>query len=448
MEKTLTRQLKIYCPQHQTTFEVAESPKIVCEIREHSLSNDFPNAEFWEYCCDCQTFFPADLEVGGQAKTACTNCERLTVNRFICGSCKIVSFDSGEDTKGKIFTVSTDPKTIEPACPGCSTVFSEVKLLLHKCEETNAVFLTSRQTCPFCKKISLLLAEKTTESELSSLKCPNCKESVTADIFFCGECGFQLNQDVIIAERGTAVAKTRLLGSICPTCGTANKSDSVFCGKCGQALKANKPEPEPESAITRTLPQTAPDGVISNNDGVLFNGQVLGFDDTVGNVKPIIPVKASGAIGCLTVIGVIFGGIILLVIIQAIVTTNKLPSANTNSNQKSNSNKATNSGAANSNLSTSFSTDYTGTIGKNNLSISMSLTRNGNNLNGTASTGKTDTLFGTIDNNGNFTLTGYENGGNIKSGIYKGKIYNDGSISGTWTNPQGGQSSSFSLSEE
>ena len=43
------RNLKIFCPQHQAVFEVEENSKIVCEIREHALSNNFPNEEFWEY---------------------------------------------------------------------------------------------------------------------------------------------------------------------------------------------------------------------------------------------------------------------------------------------------------------------------------------------------------------------------------------------------------------
>ena len=141
MEETLTRQIKVFCPQHQSVFEVADAPKIVCEIREHSLSNDFPNAEFWEYCCDCQIFSPSDLEVGGKAKTACPQCERPTISRFVCGNCKTISFDSGEDTKGKVFQLDLNAKTIEPSCAGCLKDFASADLKLHKCDEAQAIYL-------------------------------------------------------------------------------------------------------------------------------------------------------------------------------------------------------------------------------------------------------------------------------------------------------------------
>jgi len=152
MDKVLTRQLKVYCPQHQAVFEVAESPKIVCEIKEHALSNNFPNEEFWEYCCDCQTFFPSQLASGGKAKTACPQCERPTLSRFLCNLCNVLTFDSGENTRDKRFYLSLDTFAIVPACPGCLTDFTARKLHLHKCAEIRAVLETPRAICPFCKK--------------------------------------------------------------------------------------------------------------------------------------------------------------------------------------------------------------------------------------------------------------------------------------------------------
>lgn len=150
-EEILTRQLKIYCPTHQATFEITESPKIVCEIREHALSNDFPKSEFWEYCCDCQTFSLSDLEVGGKAKAACPQCERTTLRRFLCDECKIVAYDSNEETKGKIFNVKAQ-NGIEPSCSGCQKSFVGVKIYSHNCTDIEAVLLTARETCPFCKR--------------------------------------------------------------------------------------------------------------------------------------------------------------------------------------------------------------------------------------------------------------------------------------------------------
>ena len=105
-----------------------------------------------------------------------------------------------------------------------------------------------------------------------------------------------------------------------------------------------------------------------------------------------------------------------------------------------------NTASPNSSLSTSFSRDYTGKIGKKDFTITMSLTRDGSRLTGTASTSKTDYLYGTIESDGSFTLDGKEN--DIKlTGKYIGRIYSDGSIRGTWTSLESGKSSSFSLSE-
>lgn len=96
-----------------------------------------------------------------------------------------------------------------------------------------------------------------------------------------------------------------------------------------------------------------------------------------------------------------------------------------------------------SSLPNSFSRSYSGTIG--GYSFTINLTRDGNKLTGTASTNKTDSVYGEIDDSGNFTLKGYENDGSTQSGIYKGRISSDGSIIGNWTNTQGGQRTSFSL---
>lgn len=197
METEVTAErIKIYCPQHQTIFEIPHTPKIVCEIREHALSNDFPNEEFWEHCCDCQTFSPSDLEVGGVAKLVCVYCERPTVSCFVCGNCKIVSNDSGEDTKGKIFTLSFDSKTIEPSCPGCAKTYADIKLLLHKCNGVQAAFLTSRQICPFCKKETVRSKKNQTALEKPGVICPQCKILNSAEVAFCVNCGEKLHSDI------------------------------------------------------------------------------------------------------------------------------------------------------------------------------------------------------------------------------------------------------------
>src|SRR5215218_457290 len=119
MTEVPPRHLKIYCPQHKSTFDVAESRKIVCAIVEHTLSINFPYNELWEYCCDCQTFSPSQLAVGGKAETACPRCERPTMSRFICDVCSVFTIDSGEEDLRKLFYLSLENSAVEPSCPGC-----------------------------------------------------------------------------------------------------------------------------------------------------------------------------------------------------------------------------------------------------------------------------------------------------------------------------------------
>lgn len=438
MDEILTRQLKIYCPQHQATFEIAEGAKIVCEIKEHALSNDFPNEEFWEYCCDCQTFFPSALEVGEKVKIACPQCERKTVSRFVCSQCKIVTFDSGEDTKGKQFQLNSENFTILPACPGCLTDFSEKSLHLHKCSEIEAVFATERKNCPFCKKETAKRKPQADKSK-SVLRCAECHAENKAESYFCNNCGNVLRSNPNAAKRGTTTAKTQLLGSICPTCGKGNLPTATFCGECGQALKAEKPKYIPPPPPIKDVPNVS--------------GSTENFG-TGGNVKTSIPKKSNFA-GGLTAIGAIIGLVIICCACGQIFNTKKSNDLSVSSSTpystytatpyRTSTPGSTSNSSSTSVLSSNFDKSYSGTI--SGQSFTMRLKRDGSSLKGTASTGRTDYLYGTIDNNGNFTATAYENDNN-KSGIYKGKIYSDGSISGTWTNPQGGQSTSFSLSED
>jgi hypothetical protein len=95
-----------------------------------------------------------------------------------------------------------------------------------------------------------------------------------------------------------------------------------------------------------------------------------------------------------------------------------------------------------------FSRQYQGTIG-DGKSFWMMLNRSGHKLTGTARTyGSTDTLSGTIEDDGSFQLNGYENGIEQK-GIYTGKIYGNGQVTGRWEGRGKGRgSASFSVREQ
>lgn len=443
------KQIKIQCPEHDAVFEVEHNPKIICEIREHSISNDFPKGEFWEYCCDCRIFSRSKLDVGGVVKESCSNCERKTISRFICGNCKIVTFDSGKDTKGKVFSVSFDSKEINPSCPGCYEKKEADELFLHKCNETDIVFLTSRKTCPFCKK-ETNPKKVPSSSSIKELKCENCRATNPKDSPFCGSCGRQLLSNITDVKFGTSKAKTQLLGSICPTCGNPNESNSRFCPKCGQKLKESKQEQKTEE-MTNVPPS------------LLNSKQDHKLDNTSEAKTPQESKSTTNVSGCLAAFGVIAGVIILCVVFNAIKNKEEQvstrndnaynQSGNDNSgdlafdaNNKEDADDLDNTSDSEDELPNYFERTYRGRIGK--FSLTIELKKDGNKLTGKASTSSnTDYLYGDINNSGSFTLEGHE--GDIRqTGIYKGRINSDGSISGNWTKMNGRGKTYFSATQK
>ena len=274
----LTRKLKIFCPTHQSVFEVEEKPQIACEIREHALSNDFPKSEYWEYCCDCQTFSPSSFGTGGKVKNACPHCERTTERRFLCDKCKIIAYDSDEETKGKVFGISAE-KGIEPTCAGCQKSFVGAKILQHKCTDIEGALLTNLKDCPFCqksvlnqpappKKVEPLPTAGATMKiggKIDSTQCSSCGHWGKAERAVCGKCGAQINSLGAGIAAGTATPKTQLLGSICPNCGSGNDADSTFCVNCGQALKIVR-QTETETVASPIFPSTMPPIPVNQTD--------------------------------------------------------------------------------------------------------------------------------------------------------------------------------------
>jgi hypothetical protein len=441
MEEVLEkRQLNIYCPEHFTTFQIEESPKIICAIREHTLSNNFPNEEFWEYCCDCRTFFPSELAVGGKAKNQCRQCERPTVSRFVCGECKLITFDSDEDTKGKQYQLDSETFAVAPACPGCRTEFADEKLHLHKCAAIDAVLSTPREDCPFCKKATVKPKSKPkTAAPAGGAKCPKCRAENEPDSFFCNNCGATLRENPQLEKPGTATAQTQLLGSICPNCGATNQRGSTFCVSCGQALKtADKPK------AGGSLPPPIPTTVSSNassNPTLVFN------EPLISSVKPPTPAPGNNK-GCLIAVGALLGSILLCAVIQGVMNKNRSTSSSTTSTPSSSYSPGPTStpySPSGTSLPNSFQKEYRGTI--NGVGITMSLTRNGSELKGTARTSSVDTLEGTIGSDGTFSLKGFQSGSKY-TGNYTGRINSDGTITGSWRKLYGSKDYDFYLSED
>ena len=64
--------------------------------------------------------------------------------------------------------------------------------------------------------------------DISPLECPRCSETVDAEDAFCGECGYDLLQELPI---------------LCPTCGKAAPTNQSFCRTCGTSLVADPADP-------------------------------------------------------------------------------------------------------------------------------------------------------------------------------------------------------------
>lgn len=141
------RIIRVYCPVHKVGFTAAGAT-IECSSQKHTLARSFPHDSFWEYCCDCQHYWPLDAARGNTASGECPACERQIVRRFICQDCQVISVESDDPGRRKAFSIS--PQGVpNPACPGClSRSFSAG--LDHDCADFGALFVTQRPACPFC----------------------------------------------------------------------------------------------------------------------------------------------------------------------------------------------------------------------------------------------------------------------------------------------------------
>jgi hypothetical protein len=142
------RTIRVYCPTHKVGFSTVASASIECSSSTHTLARDFPSESFWEYCCDCQHYWPLDAAKGNRASDECPVCERHIDRRALCSECKVVSVESNDAGKRKAFFISSQTMT-KPACPGCLRQSNQA-VLEHTCPDFDSVFVTTRDVCPFC----------------------------------------------------------------------------------------------------------------------------------------------------------------------------------------------------------------------------------------------------------------------------------------------------------
>ncbi len=281
--------------------------------------------------------------------------------------------------------------------------------------------------------------------------CPQCKSVFPEeDYVYCLTDGTTLVNDS--QEEETVVrAKIHISNEasyqafdkplICTSCGLANRANSRFCQKCGSNFSpANYSDQAPISG------QEVP---ISSGEKTIFIGNQEPLNNPYNTPTPYQPIPNNNnqmkiAVG-------VAGGVILLFVILGLasLTTNKSSSANTNNTDNTENSSSEDSSSDSNNESSSlpntFDRDYKGTMGGKDCS--MSLTRDGDELTGKATTNRSfDTLEGTIDSNGEFVLKGFE-GGNYHTGNYKGKIEGD-TIQGTWTTDVGTKPRLFTLTRQ
>jgi len=140
------RTIRVYCPTHKVNFVIAANATIECASGTHTLARAFPSENFWEYCCDCQHYWP--IGATDNASDDCPVCERKIVRRSLCSECKVISIESDEAGRRKAFSISPQG-TVTPTCPGCLRR-SVRQTFEHDCQDLAHAFFTTRETCPFC----------------------------------------------------------------------------------------------------------------------------------------------------------------------------------------------------------------------------------------------------------------------------------------------------------
>lgn len=152
-----THQVRLFCLEHGRPTESHVGATIFCnEGNEdsHVLSQSFPGAEEWEYCCDCECFYPLrqarkKRQAEGLSDDRCPVCERDLIRHYVCTECNVISHKSRE-REGRLFSISAIG-LICPYCPSCLTP-APVAVREHDCRILSLSLTTAHLSCPFCKE--------------------------------------------------------------------------------------------------------------------------------------------------------------------------------------------------------------------------------------------------------------------------------------------------------
>ncbi len=149
-ESVTGRTIRVYCVTHKVGFDAQSNRVVLCASGNHALANAFPDDSFWEYCCDCQHCWLIDTARNEAASNECPACEREIIRRYVCSACNVISIESNEPGRRKLFSLANSIPN--PTCPGCLEKPSSAALE-HECKDFGASFLTNFSTCPFCDEV-------------------------------------------------------------------------------------------------------------------------------------------------------------------------------------------------------------------------------------------------------------------------------------------------------
>jgi hypothetical protein len=150
------RQVRLFCLEHGRPTTDYAAATIFCDRDErdgHLLARDFPFADDWEYCCDCECFYALEQArkaraAGGWDEERCPACGRDSIRHYLCAGCKVVSHKSGDKVRAVYSITATG--LVRPTCPGCLAA-APPAVEEHECHILGLNFTTARASCPFCK---------------------------------------------------------------------------------------------------------------------------------------------------------------------------------------------------------------------------------------------------------------------------------------------------------
>lgn len=486
MASKLVEEIRVFCPEHGRVFHTSAKSQILCPVTGHLLAGNFPRGEAWEFCCDCHTFFPGKLGQGENAKKDCLVCGRQIERWYHCHSCSTLSFESNEPPEEKLAANIDFEKGIVPFCEACRTPSVDLFPQKHNCEKIKVELVTARENCFFCrKKLPETITEKVSRleiprkkkaiekasplAEISLITCPNpaCARPIPANKPFCGFCGIVIIPNEGFNESKSRLeAKTLLLGTFCPNCNWINGSENKFCNQCGQALKSALP------AVLETKPPEEPE----SQPTVFPNSEIAEQELSEKKTNKSHPMAVIGCVGIILFLGIGLAFIMGNVLFSSSPVAN-INSAEQNLNRNSGSNNLKTSSRNNQVIQTTpyptentnkptnvkptpdsaknssernFDRTYLGAINYDNK-IEIRLIRDGDNLSGEIIPqnrySTQITVKGTIDDEGSFEMSEYDDQKNV-TGFYKGYLYSNGKIEGTWSKPDGSKERPFSLTRK